>query len=812
MIILLNLHMNSNDKMIDVSRFNDMYDKVPKPSTVEEFVKRVKSPLYKGKTELYRKLLAEGKTAVAAALKKKFPGITMAGVFEGGRADKNLLDFSRFMMFDWDDTCADTQAVKDFLKTLPYVHTAWTSVSAEGVKAGIRADVADEREYAVAYAVIAEELNRLMPDHPVDMACANVGRYCSEVWDEEVYYNPDATPFPWREEGERRMREEDARRAREEEGGHAGQELANAKPFQPSAPQGPGTGLMTDFLERYLEKHPFASGHRHEVALGLGRAARSKNLSPQEQASLTAMVVQRFASDDFTAAEIESCIRAGYQYLSDKSQSTHSFKKGSKVQGFSMTRDFRDTMQEEQEEMLEKSNKLRAELPHFSQEVYDHLPQLLAKGVTLAQSDRERDMLLMGMMTHLSAALPDVRFVYDGREMSPNLFYVGVSHAGTGKGIVMLAAGLTKGIHNHYVRQSEMEMKAYEERMAVWEEAAEDQRRKHQRLKRDPKPEEPKLVFFQIPANCSKAMFLRHMRDNGSLGGVIHAAEIDTLASAMGQDYGKQDDALRNCFQHEDLSSTFKVNGAPICVERPQLSLCLTGTPNQLVALVKSQEDGLFSRLSILTAETRWKWRSAAPRPGGVEYYAFFEKLGEEVLQAHLMMKGRRTDVHFTDEQWAEHTRFFSAHLQDVAVEGEDSPGAVVIRHGLIAMRLAAVLTALRKCEDELWAAGYRMCTDEDFHTAMLMVEVLIEHSLLLSSSLPELALKALPLRKFHQLQSVFDALGEEFSFTEFVNEATRQGLSLSTGKRHLKKAEEMGVIVHQGKNYKKKQVDARGK
>ena len=805
--------MNSHDKLIEVSRFNDMYDKNPKPSTVEEFVKRVKSTLYKEKTELYRKLLAEDKTAEAAALKKKFPGITMTGVFEGGRADKNLQSFSRFMMFDWDDTCADTQAVKTFLKTLPYVHTAWISVSAEGVKAGIRVEVADEREYAVAYTVIAEELNRLMPDHQVDMACANVGRYCSEVWDPEVYYNPEATPFPWREEGERRMHEEDARRAREEEALHAhAEEDAAAKSVRPDALQGPGTGMMSDFLEHSLTKHPFVSGHRHEAALALGRAARCKNLSPQEQASLVVMVVQRFASDDFTAAEIESCIRAGYQYLSDKPPLARPYIQGSKVQGFPMNPDFRATVQEEQEQMLENSNKLRAELPHFSQEVYDHLPQLLTKGVALAHGIRERDMLLMGMMTHLSAALPDVRFRYSGMEMSPHLFYVGVSHAGTGKGIVTLAAGLTKGIHDYYVHQSEEEMKAYEERMRVWEDAATDQRRKHQHLQREPKPEEPKRTFFQIPANLSKAMFYRHLRDNGDLGGVIHASEIDTLASAMGQDYGKQDDALRNCFQHESLSATFKVDGAPICIDHPRLALCLTGTPNQLVTLVKSQEDGLYSRLATLTAETRWKWRSAAPHPGEVEYQSFFEKLGAEVLQAHLMMKGRITDVHFTTEQWEEHTRFFSTYLQDVAAEGEDSPGAVVIRHGLIAMRLAAVLTALRKCEDELWAAGYRLCTDEDFHTAMLMVKVLIEHSLLLSSSLPELALKALPLRKFHQFQPVLDRMEQEFSFTDFVTEATRQGLSLSTGKRHLKKAEEIGMVVRQGKLYKKMKRDVAGK
>lgn len=808
--------MNCNDEKTEVSRFNDMYDKKPKPSTTEDFVKRVKSDLYKEKTELYRRMLAEGKSAEAAALKKKFPGITMAGVFEGGRADKNLLRLSGCMMFDWDDTCACTCEVKDFLKTLPYVQTAWVSVSAEGVKAGIRVDVADEREYAVAYAVIAEELNRLMPGHPVDMACANVGRYCSEVWDREVYFNPEATPFLWREEGERRMREEDAASVALQNPAAPqgfGTPQGSAVPQSLGAPQGPGKGLMSDFLERFLEKHPFVSGHRHEVALALGRAARSKNLSPQEQTALIAMVVSRFATVDFTAAEIESCIHTGYQYLSDKPALSRPHAQGSRGQEFQMTRESREALQEEQEEMLENSNKLRAELPHFPQGVYDHLPQLLAKGVALAHSDRERDMLLMGMMAHLSAALPDVRFMYDGREMSPHLFFVGVSHAGTGKGIVTLAAGLTKGIHDYYVRQSEEQMRAYEERLRVWEDAAADQRRKHQRLQRDPKPEEPKRIFFQIPANSSKSMFYRHMRDNGDLGGVIHAAEIDTLASAMGQDYGKQDEALRNCFHHEALSATFRIDGAPVCIDRPRLALCLTGTPNQLVALVKSQEDGLYSRLAALTAETCWKWRSAAPHPGEMDYQSYFEKLGAEVLQAHLLMKGRTTEVNFTTEQWEEHTRFFSAYLKDVASEGENSPGAVVIRHGLIAIRLAAVLTALRKCEDGLWAAGYRLCTDEDFRTAMQMVKVLIEHTLLLTSSLPELAWKALPLRKFHQLQPVLDGMPQEFSYTEFVTEATRQGLSLSTGKRHLKKAEEMGMVVRRGKIYKKvKEEPACGK
>lgn len=797
--------MNENDNLMKVSRFNDMYDKMPKPSSLEEFVDRIKSPLHRVRTEEYRRLLAEGKAAEAATLKKKFPGVTIAGEFEGGRADKNLQRLSRRMMFDWDDVGQDIARLKALLKTLPYVEVDWTSVSADGIKAVVRVEVENAREYAVAYEVIAEELNRLMPAHPVDMACKNVGRYCSEVWDPEVYYHPGAVSFDWREEGERRMREEDERQA--VEATVCGKGATAAASTESAAPQGPGVGMVADFLNRFLEEHPFVAGRRHEVALALGRAARCKNLSPQEQASLAEMMVCRHASQDFTAAEIESCIRAGYQYLSKKPALSSSLFYGSKVQGFHKDLNFRSDMQESQEEMSENSNKLRAELPHFPPEVYDHLPDLLARGVMMAHSDRERDMLLMGMMAHLSAALPDVRFMYGGKIMSPHFYFAAVSQAATGKGIVTLAAGLSKGVNDYYVHQGDEEAKVYEERMRVWEEANSDLRRNHRKISREPKPEEPKRVYFQIPANSSKAMLYQCMRDNGDLGGVVHASEIDTLASAVGQDYGKQDDVLRAAFYHETVASGFKVDGRPIIIDHPRLALCITGTPNQLVALVKTQEDGLFSRIAILTAELVLKWRSAAPRPGEVDGEAYFAKLGEEVLHAHLMMKGRVTDVHFTDEQWAEHTTFFSDCLQDVAIESEDSPRAVVLREGLIATRLAAVFTALRKCEDEYWGAGYRLCTNEDFHSAMLMVKVLIEHSLLISSSLPEMSLKALPLRKFHQLQPLLNKLGEEFSFTDFITEATRQGVSLSTAKRYLKKAEKLGLVLREEKMYKKKKM-----
>lgn len=72
-------------------------------------------------------------------------------------------------------------------------------------------------------------------------------------------------------------------------------------------------------------------------------------------------------------------------------------------------------------------------MPYFPQEVYECLPDLLKRGITLARGKRERDMLLMGMLAHLSACLPDVYFSYDQMEYSPHFYFAGVAHAGTGK-------------------------------------------------------------------------------------------------------------------------------------------------------------------------------------------------------------------------------------------------------------------------------------------------------------------------------------------------------------------------------------------
>ena len=82
------------------------------------------------------------------------------------------------------------------------------------------------------------------------------------------------------------------------------------------------------------------------------------------------------------------------------------------------------------------------------------------------------------------------------------------------------------------------------------------------------------------------------------------------------------------------------------------------------------------------------------------------------------------------------------------------------------------------------------------------MAEVLLEHSLLLSSSLPGLALKARPLQPFHKVLVILQRLKYHFSYTEFLSVAMDDGVSESTAKRLLRRALKLQFVENKGNSY----------
>ena len=231
----------------------------------------------------------------------------------------------------------------------------------------------------------------------------------------------------------------------------------------------------------------------------------------------------------------------------------------------------------------------------------------------------------------------------------------------------------------------------------------------------------------------------------------------------------------------------------------------MAGTLQQLVNFVSSKEDGMYSRLALLTGKGESGWISAAPDSDDewIDGDELFENLADDVLQAYHFLLNSPTSVHFTREQWKIHNKLFGHIMQNVSLEDGEGNEAIVGRHGLLTMRIAMVLTALRK-----WEAGWNMkdvtCSDEDFSITIELVKVLLEHSLSLSTILPGTERKRSQMTCFHRVLECYKKLPESFTYMEYLTATAAMDISRSTAKRWLKKMLKQNLVAYDNGIYRK--------
>lgn len=771
---------------MQISFFLHVWEKVSKVIFFKEFLDDVRGPRWEVLTKSYRDFLRRGMIKEAGTLKSNMMAVVMAGVFKGGHAAAQICSFSQLMVVDFDHSKERTEEIKQLFSDLPYMVAAFITISGEGLKAVVRVDVTSAEQYAVAYGIVAAELSRLA-DFPYDRQCCDLGRPCFGTYDPDAYFNPNAEAFPWQD---------------------FAPQAAPELPVSPlagaaSEPIPAAVGFMIGFLNDFERRNSFVKGCRNDFLLKLGRAARYKEFSFSEFQILLGLCVEKFAKQDISKSDVEKRVSAGYQFVDSGRVTQKASVQAHQAQG-SPSVTFRDqTRTEEEEELLEKSETLREEAPCFPDDLFERLPSLLAEGVRLARNPRERDMLLMGMLANVSGCLPGVQILYDQTYCSMHFYFTAIAQAGSGKGVLALAALLPNAIHRHYERQNQQATREYKEALLRWELECQRSSKAKQIPDLSLSPDEPRLVTLKVSPNISKSRLILYLEGNAKLGVIINATELDMVSGAIRQDCGKHDDVFRAAFQHEEVSSDYKVDGRQVMAHEPHLACCFAGTPAQLPSFIASMENGLFSRIGFYTCPAAWCWRSASPRKGGVDFRSIFEQLSERLLEMHLFLLQSPTEVVFTPEQWAIHTNRFGRWLTDVVAEKEDSSGAIVLRHGLITIRIAGILTALRKCDCAFAMPEYG-CTDEDFTTAMQIAEVLLDHSLLLSSSLPGNEKPDRPLRAYYRLRPVFAKLNKIFTYSEFMKEARLQELPESTAKRLLSKSVKLKIVEKENDNYRK--------
>lgn len=774
------------------SFYFSVFDEHAVDMTLEEFVKLLRGKRWKVQVEEYQRLKASGRETEAKKLKRKLAALVIAGRCDGSHAETNLKQWSGDAMLDVDKCNGRVSEFLQVLKDTPWVKAAWRSVSYDGLKLVVRVEAESVDEYRLAYALVAWHVAQLLA-FPCGMSCKNPTRPCFASYDPEAFFRPDTEVFPWR-------------RFVTEHPDRVGEILAELKVKTPAGASGPpvaASGMLHTFFNEFLEQNPFVDGKKNEFLLKLGRIARYKGVGEEELARLKTLAVERLAGMGCAAGDIPPRIDSGYRYADmNKGPETPVFR-AHKAQGSPMR--YSEPNEGEEEAELEKleADKLRREVPCLPDELFDRLPDFLKRGLTHVRNKRERDILLLSMITNISGCLPGVRMNYGGMVYSADLYLVALAGSGRGKGVMQLAAILPAAIQEYYDELNRKDEREYRQKLLKWnlEERLAAQEKRVPDL--DQCPEMPVERILKVAPNISKSQLILALEAGGAVGLVMNASELDMISSAMHQEYGKHDDVMRAASQHEEVSSYFKTDHRLVVVSDPHLALCASGTPAQLHKFISSLENGMYSRVAFYVGQAHWEYKSANPGKARLDMRAYFKGMGEELLRMFIFLSGSPTEVVFTEEQWKEHTERFRTYLREVVAEDDDSPGAIVLRHGLMMSRIAMVLTALRKCEPQ-WNTSEWKCSDEDFHTAMQIVDVLLEHSLLLSTSMDDTAGRIRPVKAFFKLRPVLKKMPREFTYSELMAAANEAGLPTASVKRYLLRLVYYQIVEKEDGKYRK--------
>ncbi len=774
------------------SFYFSVFDEHAVDMTLEEFVKLLRGERWKAQVEEYQRLKASGRETEAKKLKRKLAALVIAGRCDGSHAETNLKQWSGDAMLDVDKCNGRVSEFLQVLKDTPWVKAAWRSVSYDGLKLVVRVEAESVDEYRLAYALVAWHVAQLLA-FPCDMSCKNPTRPCFASYDPEAFFRPDTEVFPWRH-------------FVTEHPDRVGEILAELKVKTPAGASGPpvaASGMLHTFFNEFLEQNPFVDGKKNEFLLKLGRVSRYKGVGEEELARLKTLAVERLAGMGCAAGDIPPRIDSGYRYADMNKGPETPASRAHKAQG--SLRRYSDSVEGGEEAEIEKleADKLRRNVPCFPDELFDRLPDFLKRGLTHVRNKRERDILLLSMITNISGCLPGVRMNYGGMVYSADLYLVALAGSGRGKGVMQLAAILPAAIQAYYDELNRKDEREYRQKLLKWnlEERLAAQEKRVPDL--DQCPEMPVERILKVAPNISKSQLILALEAGGAVGLVMNASELDMISSAMHQEYGKHDDVMRAASQHEEVSSYFKTDHRLVVVSDPHLALCASGTPAQLHKFISSLENGMYSRVAFYVGQAPWEYKSANPGKARLDMRAYFKGMGEELLRMFIFLSGSPTEVVFTEEQWKEHTERFRTYLREVVAEDDDSPGAIVLRHGLMMSRIAMVLTALRKCEPQ-WNTSEWKCSDEDFHTAMQIVDVLLEHSLLLSTSMDDTAGRIRPVKAFFKLRPVLKTMPREFTYSELMAAANEAGLPTASVKRYLLRLVYYQIVEKEDGKYRK--------
>lgn len=357
------------------------------------------------------------------------------------------------------------------------------------------------------------------------------------------------------------------------------------------------------------------------------------------------------------------------------------------------------------------------------QAVYDKLPRLLREPCSRFTDPEERDIFLFGALGIISGMLPNVQGNYFGAPLGTNLYCFIVGSYGTGKGSLKWSYQLGSAVHQFRLQLSKEKQLEYQKAMSHYHK----QQLAYSKGTSETapqKPDEPGHLKLFIPANTTKTAVMQLLKENNG-NGIIFETEGDTLADMLRQEYGNFSDVLRKAFHHEPVSFFRRADNEDVDVPRPALSVVLSGTYDQLLRLVPSIDNGLYSRFCYYIIQGTDEFKNPF-NSADADHNRYFEQLSMEYLNLYRQLLFRINPLKFTlpaaqQEQFVKHLSYLKEFLQ---TEVSDELNGTANRMGVMCYRIAMILTTLRYYEEKRMGEELQ-CNTNDMWSALSITNII---------------------------------------------------------------------------------------
>lgn len=481
--------------------------------------------------------------------------------------------------------------------------------------------------------------------------------------------------------------------------------------------------------------------------------------------------------------------------------------KNAKMQGgFSLTHTHVPNISEEEEApgisgtgTINHSDPL-SPLPTFAPYAW---PDLLCRIMDSAgQSDAQRDLLLLTSFGVLGSCISgNVSVLYSGSSYYPNLQFIAVAPPASGKGVMGLVRTLAEPFHQELREAYRKSLQTYEQELTRLNTLGKEK-------KNEEMPDKPVNKVYLIPGNNSGTGIMQNIIDSDG-NGLIFELEADTLTTAIESEHGKWSDTLRTAFDHQRLSYNRRGNGGEYReTDTVRLSLVVSGTPQQVILLIPSPENGLFSRqLFYYKSGVRHWINQLSSHPVNLQQ-VFKGYAREWYRQVKLLRRLGQFSLTLTDEQIdAFNDKFSRLYERTQIINSADMPSSVN-RLAINLIRIMSIVATLRMLEayeaqgqtgdrprslpyarpaDDLqpenkkdglishWELSIR---PDDFDAVLGMVDVLYDHITHILSFLPS---GQISRRSNSEQDRFFAALPTTFTRQDITDVAERMNITANT-------------------------------